>query len=189
MSDPRSDHYKTRGRNRPTRNALHPPRGARSAVACRALSGAPTRPPLGPAWRPVAGRVRSSGILGRAARAALSSLSPRRRPVLPLASQPPRRVPRLRHRCRYHGGPRHIGGPRSTPKSAQCSGSHPAFFPYVSRHTNQLLLQVCTMCRMDEEANSCDLSCCWGNGEQLALRCIFQHTCCTLRERVFSMLS
>jgi len=27
--------------------ALHPPRGARSAVACRALSAAPTRPPRG----------------------------------------------------------------------------------------------------------------------------------------------
>jgi len=41
MSSPPRRSLQTRGRNRPARNALHPPRGARSAVACRALSGAP----------------------------------------------------------------------------------------------------------------------------------------------------
>jgi len=41
MSSPPRRSLQTRGRNRPARNALHPLRGARSAVACRALSGAP----------------------------------------------------------------------------------------------------------------------------------------------------
>jgi len=54
-------------------------------------------------------------------------------------------------------------------KSAQCSGSQCAFFPFVSRHTNQLLRSVYAMCRMGEAADSCEISCCCGDGEQLAL--------------------
>ena len=67
MSSPPKRSFQTRGSNNPTRNALHPPRGARSAVACRALTGAPTRPPRGARVSRAAERVRSPGGSGRAA--------------------------------------------------------------------------------------------------------------------------
>jgi len=77
----------TRGRNRPARNALHPPRGARSAIACRALSGAPALSrsrqsglPRGPR----AGRGGSGTLPGwpePVSGAAPSPRPPRRRPV------------------------------------------------------------------------------------------------------------
>jgi len=99
----RSDHDKTRWGNRPTRNTLQRPRGARSAVAFRALSGAPTRPPVAPAWRPTAGQVRFPGVSYRAARFAPSSMSPRRRLAAGVAT--PHQVPRLRRRRRFQGNP------------------------------------------------------------------------------------
>jgi len=62
MSSPPKRSVQTRGSNNPTRNALQPPRGARPAVAWSALSGAPTRPPVGPAGRGAAGRVNSDAL-------------------------------------------------------------------------------------------------------------------------------
>jgi len=96
MSSPAKRSLQTRGSNNPTRNALHPPRGARSAVAWRALSGAPTRPPVGPAGRDAAGRVRSPGGSGRAVGRARR---PRIRVAVPLTTTAagivaPRRSPR-----------------------------------------------------------------------------------------------
>jgi len=71
MSSPLRRSLQMRGRNCPARNALHPPRGARSAVACRALSGAPAparaRQPGLPRG-PRAGRG-GSGALPQVARA------------------------------------------------------------------------------------------------------------------------
>jgi len=58
--------------------------------------------------------------------------------------------------------------PPTSWKSAQCSGSQCAFFPVVSRHTKELLRPFYTMCRMGEAADSCEMSCCWGDGEKLA---------------------
>jgi len=123
MSSPPRRSLQTRGRNRPARNALHPPRGAQSAVACRALSGAPAPArarqsglPRGPrAGR--ADRVRSLRWPEPGSGAAPSPrhpASPTRRPPPPLASPPPvgDRVPRRRRRPR--GGPLAHRGPRST---------------------------------------------------------------------------
>jgi len=96
MTSPPKRSLQTRGSNNPTRNSLHPPRGARSAVAWRALSSAPTRPPVGPASRGAACRVRfpigSGQAAGRARR-------PRSRVAIPLTTTAagvvaPRRSPR-----------------------------------------------------------------------------------------------
>jgi len=87
MSSPPRRSLQTRGRNGPARNVLHPPRGARSAVACRAFSGAPA-PSLarqsGDPRGPRAGRGGSGTLPGwpePVSGAALSPRSPRRRPV------------------------------------------------------------------------------------------------------------
>jgi len=81
-----------------------------------ALSGAPIRPPVGPACRArrvgYAPRVARAGQRGRPL--APAPASPRRRPPPPLASPPhvEDRVPRRRQRPR--GGPMAHRGPRST---------------------------------------------------------------------------
>ena len=87
MSSPPRRSLQTRGKNRPARNALHPPCGARLAVACRALSGAPAPSrarhsglPRGPR----AGRGGSGTLPGwpePVSEAARSPRPPRRRPV------------------------------------------------------------------------------------------------------------
>jgi len=97
MSSPPRRSLQTRGRNRPTRNALHPPRGARSAVACRALSGAPAP-----------SRARQSGLPRglRAGRGGSGRLPGWREPVSGAAPSPwsPRRRPVGHHR-RWHPPP------------------------------------------------------------------------------------
>ena len=123
MSSPPRRSLQTRGSNRPTRNALHPPRGARSAVACRALTDAAAPslarqpgPPRGP--RAVARRIRCAPPVARAGQRDIPIVSdpgtPPSRPSPPLASPPPDgcRVPRRRRRPR--GGPLAQRGPRST---------------------------------------------------------------------------
>jgi len=123
MSSPPRRSLQTRGSNRPTRNALHPPRGARSAVACRALSSAPApsrarQPGLPRGPRAVARPVRYAPLVARAGQRDgpifPAPASPPRRPPPPLASPPPVgcRVPRRRRRPR--GGPLAHRGPRST---------------------------------------------------------------------------
>jgi len=118
MSSPPKRSSQTRGSNNPTRNTLHPPRGARSAVACRALSGAPTRPPVGPACRGAAERVRFPGGSGRAAgrarcphsrvavplpTTAAGVVAPRRSPRPPAPSAHPRWSPSTRGPVVLHG--------------------------------------------------------------------------------------
>jgi len=133
MSSPPRRSLQTRGSNRPTRNALHPPRGARSTVACRALSGAPAPsrarqpgPPRGP--RAAARRVRYAPPVARAGQREGPIVpvpaSPPRRPPPPLASPPPDgcRVPRRRRRPR--GGPLAHRGPRSTTDILSMCGVH-----------------------------------------------------------------
>ena len=123
MSSPLRRSLQTRGRNRPARNALHPPRGARSAVACRALSGAPApfrARQSGLPQGPRAGRD-GSGTLPRVAQAgqrgrllAPPPASPTRRPPPPLASPPDVRDRVPRRRRRPHGRPLAQRRPRST---------------------------------------------------------------------------
>jgi len=91
MSSPPRRSLQTRERNRPARNALHPPRGARSAVACRALSGAPAP-----------SRARQSGLPRglRAGRGGSGTLPGWPKPVSGAAPspRPPRRRPDGHHR-------------------------------------------------------------------------------------------
>jgi len=91
MSSPPRRLLQTRGRNRPARNALHPPRGARSAVACCALSGAPAP-----------SRARQSGLPRgpRAERGGSGMLPGWPEPVIGVAPSPrsPRRRPVGHHR-------------------------------------------------------------------------------------------
>jgi len=137
MSSPPRRSLQTRGRNRPARNALHPPRGARSAVACRALSGAPAparaRQPGLPRG-PRAGRG-GSGALPQGARAGqrgrplappsrvanpsattAAGVAPTRRgPTSPAVAVVPAVAPwRL-------GGPRSITVRLSAPSAAGCN--------------------------------------------------------------------
>jgi len=151
MSSPPRRSLQTRGRNSPARNALHPPRGARSAFACRALSGAPAPArarqsglPRGPR----AGRG-GSGTLRQVARAGQRGPPPR--PAIP--RRPPvghhrgwRRhhasgtaVPRRRRRPR--GGPLAHRGPRSTTNRASVQPGNRASVQPDVRQGYRILVQ------------------------------------------------
>jgi len=96
MSSPPRRSLQTRGRNRPARNALHPPRGARLAVACRSLSSAPAP-----------SRARQSGLPRGpcAGRGGSGTLPGWPEPVSGAAPSP--RPPRRRHVGHYRRGRPH----------------------------------------------------------------------------------
>jgi len=107
-------------------------RCTRRVAPCQRSPAAPSwaRKP-GPPWGPRGARRRvgyapSASWVGRRGR--LRRSCPRVA-VPPLASRPPRWVPRLRRHRRSHGGARNIGGPRSTTSPSAEMESSPSTLP------------------------------------------------------------